>query len=171
MHAGKAERDRFGAGSKLLLPCNPFGAGSIRRSFLIVNSERVRPPRHWVAAPTIYSMPNMLVTGARIDIEWRRRVARISARVKRDPAMGVQISGPQTANLAADLRLTIAMRAHAEQRYAALNLQTRHLHRPATERTRPSYVRTQHVSGQRYGRPPRHTAKGTKVTVSKFPSR
>ena len=59
----------------------------------------------------MYSMPNMLVTGARIDIEWRRRVARIGARMEHDPAMGVQICEPQTANLAADLRVTIAMRA------------------------------------------------------------
>ena len=77
-------------------------------------------------------MPNMLVTGARIDIEWRRRAARTGVRVKHDPALGVQNYGLQTANLAADLRVTIAMRAFAEQRYAALNLRTRHLHRPGT---------------------------------------
>ena len=127
--------------------------------FLIVNPERVRPLRHGGAAPPIYSMSNMLMTGTRINIEWRRRAARIGARVKRDPAMGVQIYKLQTANLAADLRVTIAMRAFAEQRYAALNLRTLHLHRPGTKGTRPSYVRTQHVSGRRYGRLPRHTAK------------
>ena len=139
--------------------------------FLIVNPERVRPLRHGVAAASIYSMPNMLVTGARVDIEWRRRVARIGARVKPDPAIGVQIYEPQTANLAADHWVTLAMRAFAEQRYAALNLRTRHLHRPGTEGTRPSYVRTQHVSSRRYGRLTRHTTKGTKAAVSKFPSR
>ena len=67
-----------------------------------MNPERVRPLRHGVAAAPIYSMPNMLVTGARVDIEWRRRVARIGARVKPDPAIGAKIYEPQTANLAAD---------------------------------------------------------------------
>ena len=139
--------------------------------FSIVNPESVRPPRHGVAAPPICFMPNMLVTGARINIEWRRRAARIGARVKRDPAMGVQIYKPQTANLAADLRVTIAMRAFAEQRYAALNLRTLHLHRPGQKELAQAMCEPNTFLAADMDDFPAILQKSTKVAVSKFPSR
>ena len=50
-------------------PVIPLVPGRSVGPFLIVNPERIRPLRHGGAASSIYSMPNMLVTGARIDIE------------------------------------------------------------------------------------------------------